>query len=590
MKTLVSTHNLDRIVRELFSTKHLGLDTETTGLREKDRLFSLIIADELDEYYLDFTEQLPKTALKKLSPLWQDPTKIWYIANAKFDMHMLRKEGIRLYGQVICIKTVERLLKNDYPSNASYKLENMAKRRGWAKDDAVKKYVDQNNLYTKHNLLGKEFREAHFDRVPKNIMFEYATHDARLHYDIGKDQTKRLYEIAQTNKKFLNHYRNEVKLTKICYDMESKGILMDKQYIHKAIEHEKHQLERLRKNFHLITGENFLDSRVLFKRVFDAFKLPYKKTEKGNASFSKDALKYIDHPIVNMIRDIRTHEKYLSTYYINFLYFMDDKNILRPSMNQAGTKTGRFSYSQPNCQNIPKEDEGEYTYYVRKSFIPRKGHTFFCIDYDQMEYRVMLDYAGERGIIKKINDGEDVHQATADLLGISRKHAKTVNFACLYGTGIETLSQMLGVKYTEARQIRQSYFAKLPKVKKLIDDVQAVAKSRGYVTNWFGRRLRLFDPEHSYIMPNHLIQGSCADIMKKAMVNIKEELGVYALINVHDELVFEFKPVLYDIVPKIVHEMEKVYTPHARNGVRLTCGVSHSDISWGYCDLSDGGK
>jgi DNA polymerase-1 len=563
MTQLVSSQTFAKALDEIIdSDDNLGLDTETEGLLEKHRLFSIQIATHDTQYYFDFSVNglLNKEHLLRMSILFGLQHKNWFIVNAKFDMAMLDKEGLTLLGPVYCVGTLERLHTNNYFGYAPYSLASMAKRRKLEKDKGVEEYISKHQVYDLVDVPGKPkpIKEPRFQDVPLDIMIKYGGQDAFLHREIGLDLvtkcSERMFETGQANS-FKTVLNNEVELTQVCFKMERKGIKIDRYYATKAMEYEQNQKDMKRAAFLNLTGEVFKDSRLTFVKVFDKFKLNYPTTDKGNPSFSKDALKDIEHPVANLIKEIRRHDKYCSTYYSNFLYMADDKDILRAQINQYGTETGRFSYSGPNLQNVPKEDEGEHEYYVRKSFVPRKGKCFVSIDYSQVEYRIMLDYAGESRLIKQVNEGADVHQATADLLGITRKAAKTVNFAVLYGTGANQLAKMLGIGPDQAREIKRDYLSKLPAVSRLIRNVMDRSISRGYITNWFGRRCHLKDREFAYAMPNHLIQGSCGDIAKAAMVQIYDKLGVTALVNVHDELLFEMKPRHFPLIPRIVDIM-----------------------------------
>jgi DNA polymerase-1 len=256
-------------------------------------------------------------------------------------------------------------------------------------------------------------------------------------------------------------------------------------------------------------------------------------------------------------------------------------------MNQGGTQTGRFSYSAPNLQNVPKEAVEGKDFYVRKCFVPRPGYCFVMIDYDQQEYRLMVDLAGENELIKKINGGLDVHTATAEMMGVDRTTAKTINFMLLYGGGHEKLAKALGITNLRAKELKGRYFRTLPKVERFIKETKIGGELLGLVTNWMMRRYYLFDKGKAYILPNHIIQGGCADVIKSAMVKISTFLEAsnyltHMLVQVHDELLFEVHESELHLVPKFKEIMESIYKP--MRGLHLTCGVDHSWESWGSID------
>lgn len=198
----------------------------------------------------------------------------------------------------------------------------------------------------------------------------------------------------------------------------------------------------------------------------------------------------------------------------------------------------------------------------------------------------MLDYANEAGLIRKILDGHDPHDATAEMTGLDRDAAKTLNFALLYGMGKDTLAETLGVSVKEAKEFKYQYFGRLPQVKKFLRAVTTAAERRGFITDWAGRRLYFPDPRFAYKAPNALIQGGCSSIHKKAMVATDKVLAPWKsdiLFQVHDEIDFDMHPGELELVPRLKEEMEKIY-PYKRLPMR--CSVEHSWKSFG--DLVEG--
>lgn len=576
---VVSKSEANSVVEDILQHNHIGLDTETTGLFWRDRPFMVIAATPKEEYlfcldnytaHLDLKQSFAPTEIRKiLRPLFYDESKMFFIQNAKFDMRMMYHLGLEIRGQVHCTYACERLIKNNHIHPDAYRLKGLAKNYtgDMEKLDNVEKYL-------KENKLGKKYF-----MVPLDIMAPYAARDARLHLDIGLKQREILLE--STSK---NVYENEVKLTKTLFEMEKTGIRIDEAYTKESMVNCQIEAKKQRQRFFDVTGRDFLDSNKLFKEVFDEKGLTYPLTEKGNPSFNSDSLKEIDNEVSSIIKKVRFNEKMVSTYFSNILDLSAD-NIIHADSRQGGTETGRLSYRNPNLQNQPKQEEDGLPYYIRKCFIPRKDYIFYMIDYDQQEFRVMLDYAGEKKLIREVNDGADVHQATADLLKIPRKQAKTINFATAYGVGVRELAKQLSISVREAGNIRYDYFSKLPKVKVFLEKVAQKAKNRGYIFNWAGRKNHLSDPRFAYKMPNHLIQGSCADILKFAMNEIYDFLAdkkSNMLVQVHDELLFEIHKDEIHIIDNLKNIMENVYK--AQNGVDLTCSVEHSSVSWGYCD------
>lgn len=596
---LVGRSDLKSVVELLSREVHLGLDTETTGLSFNDYPFLIIIATTNQTYlfnqnpYTDLESEfiLTDEEIKQLGPVLSDPNKLFFIHNAKFDMGMVRKKGL-IIENAWCTYAQERVIKNNY---LSYSLDSIAKRRnlGVGKSNAVEEYIQKNKLYTVENIPGKKKREKrkHFEKVPYQVMFPYAANDAELHLEVGLRQMNELENIPKVEgvPHVARVSENELYITKVCHEMEYQGVLIDKQYTAKAMLYEMEKLEEAKAQFVGYHGTPFIDSGVFLAKVFTNEGVSFPKTAKGNPSFTAENLEKISHPTARLVEKIREHEKMIGTYYSSFLFGCDKEGRIHPNMNQGGTETGRFSYSNPNLQNVPKQEEEGLPYYVRKCFIPTPGYTFVMIDYQQQEFRMMIDYAGEHRLIKAINDGADVHQATADLIGVSRSRAKTINFGLLYGMGIEKLAKDLGVSVKQAREIKLEYFSKLPHVERFIKSVVRTGSSRGYIYNWFGRRNYIDDKNFAYILPNHLIQGGGADVIKLAMREIHGILKPYKsrmVLQVHDELIFEIKYGEEFLVEPIKEVMERIYKP--KNGMKLTCSVEHSRVSWGQPDRIKG--
>ncbi len=604
---IVNREKFQSVIEKLARAGSYGLDTETTGLFEKDRIFAIILADSAGAYYFNFQSYpglgeewvLPLDLISQMAPVIENPESLFFIHNAKFDMRMLAKEGLEILGEVHCTNSNERVVKNNYIGHHPYNLETCAERRGLAKDSAVEDYITKNKLYTDLIVPGKDkpLRIKHFDRVPWEIIAPYGQQDAILTLTIGLDQISQLQkmdEFAATGAPGLMPLlQNEYKLTKACYRIEQAGIKIDRPYVTKALEHTLASAKRARGHFELMAEVPYANSPAVLRDVFARAGVKLPTTRTGKPCTKAEVLDEIDHPIAAKIREIREYEKLASTYYSSFLFYADRDDLIHANMRQGGTETSRFSYSDPNLQNLPKEDEEAdkaKPFLVRRSFIPRSDEwCLVAIDFKQQEFRMMLDYAGETEMIRLIMDGMDVHDATAEMVGCGRKPAKTLNFGLLYGMGVETLANRLGISIAEAAELRARYFSKLPRVKLLIQSVQTAVKRRGYIWNWFGFRNNLSSSEYAYKIPNHLIQGGCAQVIRVAMVRLADELVGFRsrmLAQVHDELLFEVHKSELGIVPNLQAIMENVYPP--KNGLTLECSVEHSWASWAKWDMTKG--
>lgn len=553
----------------------ISLDTETTGLEEKDRPFCATISGRDFNIY---TEDANECAA-----IVKDATKILY-QNSKFDMRMLSHWGINPTNiPAYDCEIMSRILRNDH---LKYSLDAQAKRMGMAKSTAVDEAIKAGKHYeTRRDFFGAEYKVPRYDWVDRETLKKYALLDSRLTYLMGMNY------LEKADASDLRLMNMESELTPVCYRMERRGMQLNKDYTLQGYHYEKNQLAACRDRWRELTGSDFTNSAQSISKHL-TISLP--TTAAGNPSLTDDVIEEIlvratdrDKELLKTVRDIRGYDKRISTYYTSYLNFMDGDGVIHADMRQAGTRTGRFSYRDPNLQNIPAEENSTARYVIRGCFMPRPGNVFVSIDYMAQEYRIMADYAGEEDIIKAVMEGKDFHQVTADMFGVTRKQAKTVNFLTLYGGGPQKLADTLGIPLPEATRLRTKYFSALPNVEKLIDDVIATGRGRGFVYNWLGRKLYSVK-EHCYALPNHLIQSSGADTMKVAMINIASFISgkeIEMVLAVHDELVFEMPEALLPMVKQIQEIMETVY--ESRNGMRLKTSASFSRVSLAKRDMED---
>lgn len=617
---LVKRSEFKKLVKRLSKPGEYGADTETTGLRRKDRLFSVIVADEKQGYYFNFNQEpdhqgkrpsaeyiLPREWIKDLAPIFENEASTFFLHNAKFDMGMLAREGVYILGTIHCTEALERVLKNNYLGKKPYSLASCAARRKLAKDDAVEDYITANGLYRDLKIPGKEkpFREKWFHLVPFEIVAKYGINDAVITRIIGLDQLKRFREMDLAKPvhatAIASLVANERKLTKACFRIEEAGMHINRPYTQGALSYTQEAAASAMQSFKELTGIPWSDDATTIVTAFNKFGIELPKTRTGKPCTNKQVLDELDNPVAEKIREIRTVEKLVSTYYSSFLFFADEEDIIHGSLRQAGAETGRFSHSDPNLANVPKEDEEEdrlKKYLVRGCFTPLNSEWLLVpIDFKQQEFCLTADYAGELTVIQAVMNGEDYHEVVARLMGVPRKAAKTINFGLLYGMGVaklaRALSKALGrlVTIKEASELRADYFAMFPKIREFIRTVMSTAEKRGYIYNWHGFRNNLADPENAYIMPNHLIQGSGAQVVRVAMVLVDEyiranRLRSHVITQVHDELLFQVHVSEIHHIREFQRIMESVYKP--RNGLYLKCSVEHSFKSWAKWDMKKG--
>lgn len=601
---LVTRKNLGGVLSQL-TTGTYAIDTETTGLRayHGDRLFSLIISNGTTSWYFNFQEYpgleqdwvLPKVdTFAALVPFFADCGSIFYLQNAKFDMAMLAKEGIQVLGTVYDTEVLGRLL---YNRHMKYDLGSQVKAIGLEKSSEVDDYIAKHKLFTWIKSPGKEKRakQPHFDRVPHAIISRYGEKDGEITWKLGEHQRAELAKLSSAltssgmSGKLLELVETEAKVTRVCFDMEQTGIKIDREYCQRGFDYETHLASEAAEKFEELSGMPFLDSRLVLAKAFTAAGEKYPTTEKGNPSFTDEVLEGFTSPLAKILQAHRSASKTANTYFANFLYYADQNDRIHPNMRQAGTDTGRFSFSDPNLQNVPKDDPGEFP--VRRAFVPDGPEWLLvAIDFQAMEFRLLLDYANEREIIRQIIEEDlDVHQATANKMGVSRKEAKTLNFGLLYGMGAEKLAGSLDITLSQAQKLKDQYFEALPGVRRFSQGVMEKANTRGWIFNWAGRvcyfpfmknpRTGKMD-RFAYKAANHCIQGGCADIVKIAMVRCHDHLAgkrSKMLLQIHDEILYSIHESELSIVPELQRLMATSYP--ARH-LPMACSVEFSRKSW----------
>lgn len=594
--TIVTKDTLDGVLEYLEKEDNYSLDLETTGLNPYlgAKYFSMIISTATQNFYFNFRDFadhlgnfdpedtiLDREEVPRIIKAIDKRESFIFIHNAKFDLKFFLVEKLGVKNACIwCTQAMGRLVNNLLPS---YSLAALGSLIGFEKDDSVEKYITKHKLF-KDIDVGKKraFRDRYYYLVPFDIISKYGLQDGRVCYELGIYEQKRLREMTlQQEAQGLPALRltelNELYLTPVLLEMEHIGIKIDEAYTREAYEYQLEQVNDAEAKFYALTGIEFEDRNKVLIEAFKNKGLDYGVTTKGNASFSDANLP--DNVLGQTIRDYRKAYKLSGTYYRNFLDLADKDGVIHCNFRQSGTSTGRFSCSEPNLQNVPKRGEDTNKYPVRSCFIPRKDYFFVMIDYDQMEYRLLLDLAGEESLIAKIKSGLCVHTATGEEMDVERFAAKTLNFMLLYGGGAQKLADALGTTLNDAKAKKGKYFSTLKKVKRLVNALIKTVERRGFIVNPFGRRL-LNPQEGSYKIPNHFIQGGCGDIVKKAMVNLArflEDKKSRMLLQIHDEILYEVHKDEIHIVEELASIMQNAYE---HISLPLTVGIEYSFKNW----------
>ena len=541
-------------------------------LRHIENSVPLLIDEKLDQK--DKIEQINfDSAINLLKKILEDPSIIKVGHNIKYDMLVFsqkRNGSINLYPvhDTMCMSYV-----ND-ANRYSHKLDSLAKDFF---DHETIKYDD---------VCGKGSKQVTFDKIHPNDALNYAAEDADFCLRIFLALKEELF-ISKLNSVY---ERIERPLINVIANMEKEGILIDKGTLNALSIEFQDKLTLLQKKIYELCGEEFniASPKQLGEILFEKLNLPQdKKSKTGNYSTSISVLEGLStkgFEIADLIIEWRTLSKLKSTY-TDALQESINKQTKRvhTSYSMASASTGRLASTNPNLQNIPiRTSDGRR---IREAFIAKDGYKLISADYSQIELRLMAHAANETEMIKAFNENVDIHSQTAskvfgipieDLDSEIRRSAKAINFGIIYGISAFGLSKQLSCSQSEAKNFIESYFDQFPKIKIYMDAMIENAKMKGYVETFFGRRIpikginsknfqeRSFAERQSINAP---IQGSAADIIKRAMIkihNVFQEKNIESkmLLQVHDELVFECpKDEINTVSNLIKKEMEQANLP-----------------------------
>ena len=506
------------------------------------------------------------------------------LQNAKYDLLTLRRAGVTLRGL-----DFDTML-------ASYVLD--PGRRSHGLDVLALEFLDR-TMTSYEELCGKGKAEIPFDACPVEAARDYACEEAEVAFRL------RAIFAPQLEAHGLTSLMDEIELPllHVLADMEWTGVSIDLPWFASLKERFKRERERVEKEIYTEAGGEFnINSNNQLRTIlFDKLQLPIRKRTSTGPSTDASVLQELadaGHTLPQLLMEYRELSKLESTYLdtLPSLIHPDDKR-LHTSFNQTVASTGRLSSSDPNLQNIPIRRELGRD--IRRGFIPRKGWLFLAADYSQIELRLLAHLSDDLAFVDAFKSGGDIHRQTAsiifgvpisDVTSDMRARAKTINFATIYGQGAHALSRQLKISNTEAREFIATYFERFRGVRRYLDSMVEYAREHGYVETIFHRRryipelrdrnfnIRAFGERTAANSP---IQGSAADLIKIAMIRIDALLKAKLmqsrmLLQVHDELVFEFPPQEQDTLVDLVrHEMEHA----AELAVPLVVDVGIGD-SW----------
>jgi len=559
-RRIATLEELDALLAEACETGVLAIDTETSSLRPVDAELAgicLAVGEEegvyvpvghIDEFGKLREGQLPLEAvIERLRPVLADPAVLKVGHNFKYDLGVLARHEFEV-------------APVDDTMLLSYVLDGGA--HGHGLDELAKRHLDH-DMIPYESVCGRGAKQILFTQVPVDDAVGYAAEDARITLDLWRILKRRLIEERMTTV----YETLERPLVPILAAMEVAGIKVDRHHLETLSSEFSQRMAELEEAAWKLAGRHFnLGSpKQLGEILFDEMGIGgSRRTKTGAHATGADVLEQLaaeGHELPRVILDWRQLQKLTRTYTDALVEEISPRTgRVHTSYMMAATSTGRLSSTDPNLQNIPiRTEEGRK---IREAFVPEEGHVLVSADYSQIELRVLADMAGIEALKEAFANDIDIHAKTAaqifkkpveEIGGDLRRAAKTINYGIIYGIGAYGLAQRLGIPQSDAKAYIERYFEQYPGIKEYMDRTRQQAREQGFVSTLYGRRCYI--PDINNKMPsrrnyaerqaiNAPIQGSAADIMKRAMVRAaralaREGLTGRMLLQVHDELVLE---------------------------------------------------
>ena len=590
---ITSIERLEEWVNRLSSVTFFAIDTETTSIDYMSAKlvgvsFAVGVGDAaylpLAHDYVGVPVQVDfDKAIQALKPVLENESIAKVGQNLKYDLSILASYGLTLKGELY-----DTMME-------SYVLNSVATRHNM--DALARHYLDIATT-SFEDVAGKGASQLTFNQVPLDVARDYAAEDADVTYRLHQA----LWPLIETEPKLLHIFRDvEMPLVRVLSKIERQGALLDPGLLNKQSSELGRRIEELKDAAWSSAQEEFnLDSPKQLQEIFfEKQGLPVlKKTPGGKPSTAEPVLVDLarDYELPALILEYRGLAKLKSTYTDKLPKDINtDSGRVHTSYHQAVTATGRLSSSDPNLQNIPiKTAQGRK---VRAAFVAPEGKKILAADYSQIELRIMGHLSGDEGLLQAFSEGLDVHSFTAsevfnvEIQSVTedqRRSAKAINFGLIYGMSAFGLAKQLDISRALAQDYIDSYFSRYPKVLDYMEQTKEQASKLGYVETVFGRRLYLPEINAKQVMRrqaaertaiNAPMQGTAADIIKKAMLEVDGWLGrtnvdCRMIMQVHDELVFE---VAESDLDEVESEVENLMSQSASLDVPLTVSVGRGD-------------
>ena len=566
-----NSFQIKQLIKKLEASPSFCFDTETTSINalEAELVGISFSIKEKEAFYLPVSEKPEenKELLDALKPVFENANITKIGQNLKYDIQVLANYNIGVKGKLMDTMIAHYLLSPEQRHNM---------------DSLAKAYLNYEPVSIEKLIGEKGKNQSSMRHVPINKIKDYACEDA----DITLRLANILFPLLEEKKLSKLAFEFEMPLIPVLALMERNGIKLENEQLNSLSADLEKEIKIIEKEVFELSGENFnlASPKQLGEVLFERMKIisDAKKTKTKQYSTSeKELIKLKDkHPVIEKILEFRSISKLKNTYSDSLPLLVNSKTgKIHTSFNQASVATGRLSSTNPNLQNIPiRTEKGKE---IRKAFVPSdENHVLMAADYSQIELRVIAHMSNEKNMIEAFTKQADIHTDTAakifsvkheEVSREMRSQAKTANFGIIYGTSAFGLAENLNIKRNKAKELIDSYFSTYPGIKKFMDTQIAFARDKHYVETISGRRRYLKDIEsRNHIVRgnaernaiNAPIQGSAADIIKKAMVNIHSKMQEMNLkskmvLQVHDELVFDVpREELENMKELVRYEME----------------------------------
>lgn len=585
-KLIENEQDAQKICDYFVTNKIVAIDTETDSINAiYAKLVGLSFAvKENEAFYVAVPQDCVKAQniVNIFKPLYENEKILKVGQNIKYDIEVLRNYNIEMKGNIFDTMIAHYLIQPELRHNMDYLAET---------------YLNYKTIHIDELIGPKGKNQKNMRSLLPTQVFEYACEDADITLQLKNVLEPKLKESGVYNL----FVKVEMPLVFVLAEMECNGVKLDIEALKEVSKTFNAQLSQYEEKIFELAGEKFnvASPKQVGAILFDKLKIAEKpkKTKTGQYVTSEEELQKMQSKsqIVDQILKYRGLKKLLGTY-VDALPKLVNKRTgnIHTSFNQATTATGRLSSSDPNLQNIPVR--GEDGKEIRKCFIPNDGCLFFSADYSQIELRIMAHLSGDKNMIDAFVEGHDIHAATAaqiykkainDVTRDERTKAKRANFGIIYGITVFGLAERLNIERAEAKALIEGYFRSFPQVQQYMEQCKAKAKENGYVETFMHRRRFLPDINSAnatvrgYAERNAInapIQGSAADIIKVAMVNIykrfkAEKVESKMILQVHDELNFSVVPQEKELIQTIVMQ-------EMQNAFKLKVPLT-ADAGWG---------